>query len=101
MYSIDPPQHNNGYSNGSVTIERDDNDNIGPPMTETPSKASSVRVANANLRYYDPSEFDVQQHEDDGQSEASESPTPTTNTHYHNTSYEQDEPPTIRQPELV
>lgn len=49
-----------GVSRGSVTIEREGGEFVDRTASSiTPSKASSVRVGDAQLRYYDPNEFDI------------------------------------------
>ena len=74
VYDTDPATHNSfgnsnnnsynaspimGMGRGSVTIERGEGEFVDRPPTNTPSKASSVRVGDAQLRYYDPNEFDI------------------------------------------
>ncbi|XP_066915868.1 uncharacterized protein [Clytia hemisphaerica] len=112
MYDIEPPTHHS-FSNGGVTIEREDPASGSPTngdvvdtnshtQTHTPSKASSVRVADAQLKFYDPNEFGMTENSDENENTdrlsppVSPAPQPGDNYSYDNTGET-----TGRAPELV
>ena len=109
-----------GVSRGSVTIEREGGEFVNrAPPSNTPSKSPSVRVGDAQLRYYDPDEFDIPRDDNDGDHEnayatahnpggdrlsppVSPAPPPTgdSSDYTYNMSYEHDNGET-RKPDLV
>ena len=114
MYDIEPPTHHS-FANGGVTIEREEPttgsptddlmdaiDSLAP--TNTPSKASSVRVADAQLKYYDPNEFGMTDNSGYDQNDNTERLSPPVSPAPHpgdNYSYDNTGETTGRTPELV